>query len=133
MDKVGVAQANEVLLWGKKKTATELRACGFVKYVFAQHTSKGSPDAVVHSEIFPDQPAEQFHATVRKHIEAELAGLDPTALLTIKGLLRRGLAEKNDPDAVNLRESYAQAGRLASGTPVVRFGQIARKEIKHKL
>ena len=32
--------------------------------------------------------------------------LDPTALLIMKGLVKRGLYEKNDPDAVNLRESY---------------------------
>ena len=32
--------------------------------------------------------------------------LDPTALLVMKGLIKRGLYEKNDPDAVNLRESY---------------------------
>lgn len=32
--------------------------------------------------------------------------LDPTALLVMKGLVKRGLYEKNDPDAVNLRESY---------------------------
>jgi hypothetical protein len=29
---VGVAKANEVLLWGKKKDAQELLECGFVKY-----------------------------------------------------------------------------------------------------
>ena len=32
--------------------------------------------------------------------------LDPTAILVMKGLIKRGLYEKNDPDAVNLRESY---------------------------
>ena len=32
--------------------------------------------------------------------------LDPSALLVMKGLVKRGLYEKNDPDAVNLRESY---------------------------
>lgn len=32
--------------------------------------------------------------------------LDPKALLIMKSLVKRGLYEKNDPDAVNLRESY---------------------------
>ena len=81
--------------------------------------------------------------------------LDPTALLVMKGLIKRGLYEKNDPDAVNLRESYgyvefihllleliililrktfiAQAERFASGVPRKQFARIAKKEIKHKL
>jgi peroxisomal 3,2-trans-enoyl-CoA isomerase len=63
----------------------------------------------------------------------ELEGLEPTAILATKTLLRAGLNEKNNPDAVNLRESYAQAERFASGIPGVRFGMVARKEIKHKL
>ena len=81
----------------------------------------------------------------------ELSGLDPAALLTVKKLIRAGLNERNNRDAVNLRESYgelplvcfermdlfnvwtAQAARFASGVPLERFGQIARKEIKHKL
>ena len=64
---------------------------------------------------------------------SELQGLDPTALLVVKKLLKAGLADKNDPDAVNLRESYAQAERFASGIPGERFRKIAAKEIKHKL
>jgi len=35
-----------------------------------------------------------------------MRGLDPTAILVMKSLVKRGLYEKNDPDAVNLRESY---------------------------
>jgi hypothetical protein len=45
---------------------------------------------------------------VRAHLLEELRGLDPTALLVMRGLIRRGLHEKNDPDAVNLRESYGE-------------------------
>ena len=90
---------------------------------------------------------------MRAHLLEELRGLDPTALLVVRRLIRRGLYEKNDPDAVNLRESYgekkthyflntsvvmvsffaAQAERFASGTPTEQFAKIARKEIKHKL
>lgn len=29
---VGLAKANEVLIWGKKKSAEELLSCGFLKY-----------------------------------------------------------------------------------------------------
>lgn len=58
------------------------------------------------SKIFPEQSTESFHASVRSLLLDELAGLDPSALLIMRGLLRRGLHEKNDPDAVNLRESY---------------------------
>ncbi|KAF9264724.1 ClpP/crotonase [Marasmius fiardii PR-910] len=115
INRMGVAQANEVLIWGKKKTSQELMSCGFI------------------NEIFPSQSAENLHAAVRARLMDELSGLDPASILTVKKLLRAGLNEKNDPDAVNLRESYAQAERFASGTPAVQFGRIARKEIRHKL
>ena len=68
----------------------------------------------LHSEIFPDQSTESFHAAVHGHLVDELAGLDPKALLAVRSLIRRGLHEKNDPDAVNLRESY---GRPYSNAP----------------
>ncbi|GAW02368.1 peroxisomal -enoyl- isomerase [Lentinula edodes] len=77
INRMGPARANEVLIWGKKKTAQELVACNFI------------------NEIFPSKSTEEFHAD----------------------LLRAGLNEKNDPNAVNLRESYAQAERFASGVP----------------
>ncbi|KAF4610094.1 hypothetical protein D9613_010629 [Agrocybe pediades] len=115
INRMGVGFANEVLIWGKKKSAEELLACGFV------------------NKIFPQQEAESFHGEVRKLLLSELEGLDPSALLVMRGLIRRGLHEKNDPDAVNLRESYAQAERFASGIPAVQFMRIANKEIKHKL
>ncbi|KAG9318441.1 ClpP crotonase [Chiua virens] len=79
------------------------------------------------------QPADSFHAAVREYILGELDGLDHSSVLAIKGLLKAGLAEKNNPDAVNLRESYAQAEKLATGIPTKRFQMISRKEIKHKL
>ncbi|KAL0580236.1 hypothetical protein V5O48_001741 [Marasmius crinis-equi] len=115
VNRMGVAQANEVLIWGKKKTAEELLKCGFV------------------NEILPSQSDKEFHAAVRAKIQGELAGLDPASLLNVRKLLRAGMYEKNNPDAVNLRESYAQAQRFMSGTPAVQFGRIARKEIRHKL
>ncbi|THU78637.1 ClpP crotonase [Dendrothele bispora CBS 962.96] len=115
INRMGMAKANEALIWGKKQTAEQLLACGFV------------------NEIFPEQPVESFHEVVRKKLSDELEGLDPAALLSVKKLLRAGLYEKNDPDAVNLRESYAQAERFASGIPSVRFGRIARREVRHKL
>ncbi|PPQ80514.1 hypothetical protein CVT25_001544 [Psilocybe cyanescens] len=117
-NRMGVAFANEVLIWGKKKTAEELLA----SYIHP-----------IGSKIFPDQSAESFHSAVRRLLLDELSGLDPTALLVMRGLIRRGLHEKNDPDAVNLRESYAQAERFASGIPAQQFSRIAKKEIKHKL
>ncbi|KAK0503213.1 ClpP/crotonase-like domain-containing protein [Armillaria luteobubalina] len=114
-NRMGVAKANEALLWGKKQTAEELVRCGFI------------------NKIFPSSSVDGFHAAVRQHLQSELEGLDPTALLSVKKLLRAGLDEKNNPDAVNLRESYAQSERFASGIPAERFGQIARREIRHKL
>ncbi|KAJ6547513.1 ClpP/crotonase-like domain-containing protein [Mycena capillaripes] len=112
---VGLAKANEVLIWGKKKDAQELYECGFI------------------NKILPLQSLESFHVAVRDIIVEDLRGLDPAALLVVKRLIRTGLTEKNNPDAVNLRESYAQAERFSSGTPATQFLRIARKEIRHKL
>ncbi|KAI0646951.1 ClpP/crotonase [Trametes meyenii] len=114
-NRMGAAKANEVLIWGKKKEAQELLECGFI------------------NKIFPEQSVPAFQAVVRKLVLAELEGLDPTALLGVKSLLKAGLNDQHNLDAVNLRESYAQAERFASGIPGERFARIARKEIKHKL
>jgi len=113
--RLGVAKANEVLILGKKLSAQELLDAKFI------------------NKIFPEQPVESFQAEVRTHVQKELEGLDHSACLNVKQLIRIGLAESNNPDAVNLRESYAQATRIASGVPRERFAKIARKEIKHKL
>jgi peroxisomal 3,2-trans-enoyl-CoA isomerase len=60
------------------------------------------------SEIFPLQPVDAFHNAVRNKVLEELRGLDPTALLENKRLIQQGLRDKNDPDAVNMRESYGE-------------------------
>jgi len=73
------------------------------------------------SKIFPDQTTESFHGAVRAHLLEELRGLDPTALLVMRGLIRRGLHEKNDPDAVNLRESYGEKNMRNVQTPLMTF------------
>ncbi|TCD64432.1 hypothetical protein EIP91_004077, partial [Steccherinum ochraceum] len=113
--RMGVARANEVLLFGKKLDSQALLECGFV------------------NKIFPDQPAEAFHRTIRAHLQAELKDLVPDAILGSKKLLKIAAAERNNPDAVNLRESMAQAARFATGVPMARFAKIASKEIRHKL
>ncbi|KAI8998732.1 ClpP/crotonase [Trametes punicea] len=114
-NRMGAAKANEVLIWGKKTSAQELLECGFI------------------NQILPEQPVPSFQAAVRKLVLAELEGLDPTALLGVKKLIKAGLNDQHSLDAVNLRESYAQAERFASGIPGERFAKLARKELKHKL
>ncbi|EKM55385.1 uncharacterized protein PHACADRAFT_255976 [Phanerochaete carnosa HHB-10118-sp] len=113
--RMGSAKANEALIFGKKLVAQELLDAKFV------------------NKIFPEQPVESFHAAVRAQVQNELEGLDHSACLEVKQLIKTGLAESNNLDSVNMRESYAQAARIASGVPRERFGKIARKEIKHKL
>lgn len=115
MKRMGVAKANEALIWGKKLTAEELLACGFVNQIFAQQTP------------------ESFHVAVRKHLLEQLSGLEPSSVLGVKKLLKAGLKEQNDPDAANIRESFEQAKQLHTGIPADRFARIARKEIRHKL
>lgn len=115
VNRMGLARANEVLLFRKKLRANELLECGFV------------------NQIFPSQPVEKFQAAVRAHVLYEMDGLDPTALLGVKRLIRAGLTDKNNPDTVNMRESYEQAERMASGIPAQQFQRLARKEIKNRL
>ncbi|KAJ7046732.1 ClpP/crotonase-like domain-containing protein [Mycena alexandri] len=115
VNRMGLAKANEVLIWGKKKEAQELLDCGFI------------------NKILPLQSWESFHAAVRAIVAEDLRGLDPAALLSVKRLIRTGLTEKNNPDAANLRESYAQAERFSSGIPSRQFKRIATRQIKHKL
>ncbi|EAU88581.1 hypothetical protein CC1G_04287 [Coprinopsis cinerea okayama7 len=115
VNRMGLGMAKEVLIWGKKKNAQQLLDVGFI------------------NKIFPTESTESFHRTVRQEVLNELEGLDPSAVLTMKALIQAGLNEKNNMDGVNLRESYAQAARFATGIPAKQFGRIARKEIKHKL
>lgn len=114
-NRMGIAKANEMLIWGKKKEAQELLDCGFL------------------NKIFPQQSVEKFHEEVRNLLKSELEGLDSTAVLATKKLIKAGLNDSNDFDAVNLRESYTQAERFASGIPFTQFARIAIKEIRHKL
>ena len=85
------------------------------------------------SKIFPEQPVPSFQAAVRAHVRSELEGLDPSAVLGVKRLIKAGLNDQHDLDSVNLRESYAQAELFEGGVPIERFAKIAIKEIKHKL
>lgn len=62
------------------------------------------------SKIFPEQSVIAFQEAVRQEVLSELEGLDPTAVLTIKSLIQAGLNEKNNMDAVNLREGYGMCG-----------------------
>ena len=70
---------------------------------------------------------------MRKHVLSELDGLDSSAVLGVKSLVKAGLNDQHNLDSVNLRESYAQADRFETGIPLERFTKIARKELKHKL
>jgi len=115
VNRMGLSRANEVLIFGKKTTADELYQCGFV------------------NKIFPKQTTEEFHGTVRAYLLEQMEGLDATAMLSVKKLIQYGINEKNSKDATNLRESYEQAERFATGIPLQRFAKIARREIKHKL
>ena len=59
------------------------------------------------SKIFHSKDVDSFHKSVRELLLDELAGLDHGALLATKSLIKKGLQDKNDIDAVNsMRESY---------------------------
>ncbi|KAG9094225.1 hypothetical protein FS749_012864 [Ceratobasidium sp. UAMH 11750] len=114
-NRMGLAKATEALLWGKKITADELEKNGFI------------------NKIFSADDTESFHKAAREYLLDRLDGLDPSALLSTKRMIQAAIHEKNDPRATNLRESFAQAERFAGGVPALRFGQLSRKEIKHRL
>lgn len=131
---MGLSLANEVLLFGKKMSAEDLEKARFIKYVCLNMIVESHSDThCACSKVFPEQSVTSFHSNVRAHLVKQLEGLDPEALLTVKRLIKAGMSEKNSPEAVNLRESYAQAEQFAGGVPQGRFGQLARKEIRHKL
>ena len=98
--------------------------CGF---------NMGTDDPSPCSKIFPKQSVESFHRTVREHLLEQFQTLDHSAMLTVKRLIQFGINEKNSKDGTNLRESYEQAARLATGIPQRRFAMIAQREIRHKL
>lgn len=62
-----------------------------------------------------------------------VSSLSPSSLISTKALIKAGTSEANDPDLVSLREVAAQAERVVTGEPARRFGEIARKERKHRL
>ena len=85
------------------------------------------------SQIFDVPTVEEFHVAVRKHLVEQLDGLDPVAVLKTKELIQYALNEQSSKDGANMRESYEQSARFATGLPGERFGKIARREIKHRL
>ncbi|KAL5529047.1 hypothetical protein ACEPAG_5021 [Sanghuangporus baumii] len=115
VNRIGLSKANEVLIFGKRMEADEMRACGYV------------------NKIFPKQSCESFHGTIRRYLEEQIDGLNPRAMLKIKQLIQLGINEKNSKDAVNLRESYAQAECFATGIPTRRLVQLVDGQIRHRL
>jgi len=114
LERMGPAKAKEALIFGKKLTAQDLLACGFVNKIF-------------------DCKSEDFSNVVRAYVQSELKDLDPEAILATKGLIQAAACDRSNPDAANMREAYVQARRFASGVPAERFAKIARKELRHKL
>mgnify|MGYP001258083328 CR=1 FL=1 len=71
------------------------------------------------SKLYPEQDVESFQNVVRKDILRELDGLDHAAILTMKSLIQAGLHEKNNMDAVNLREGYGTLTLMTAMTALL--------------
>ncbi|GJN90549.1 hypothetical protein Rhopal_003561-T1 [Rhodotorula paludigena] len=112
VQRMGLSKANEALLLGKKLTAQDLVACGFV------------------NKLFPPQDAASFRKELLSYLEQQLSGLELEAILKSKQLIRAALP---NPDETNTREVFAGAERFATGKPQERFSKLANKEMKHKL
>lgn len=71
---------------------------------------------------------DQFHKEVRNLLRSELKGLDSTAVLATKRLIKAGLNDSNDFDTVNLRESYGKH-EVALGSDN-KFLQLKRRDLQ---
>ncbi|GAA5984189.1 hypothetical protein JCM10908_006085 [Rhodotorula pacifica] len=112
VQRMGLAKANEALLLGRKLSARELLANGFV------------------NEVFPNQSSPDFVKQVLSHLDQKLDGLELDAILTSKSLIRASLI---DPEATNEREILAGGDRFATGKPQARFAKLAAKQMRHKI
>ena len=89
VNRMGLAKANEALLWGGRLTAEELERNGFVKFVFDRPNEMPTLTFnVVFSKIFPAEDTPSFHKAAREYLLDRLDGLDPTALLSIKRMIQ---------------------------------------------
>jgi len=125
VDKLGLGKANQVLYWGKKTPVEELLNAGFVNKIFPP-----SANAVGRT---PAEISVDLHQQVRSYLLQQIEGLDLDAMLLTKKLVKAGIQEKNNPDAVSMRESVTNVERAVSGIPGKRFAELAGKKTKHKL
>ncbi|BGO99782.1 3,2-trans-enoyl-CoA isomerase [Rhodotorula toruloides] len=112
IQRMGLAKANEALLFGKKLSAQELHQNGFF------------------NGLFPPQPDTSFRKALLASLEQQLAGLELDAIVKSKQLIRAALP---DPEQANAREVFAGAERFATGKPQARFAQLASKQMRHKI
>jgi len=125
VDKLGLGKASEVLYWGKKTSVEELLQAGFVNKIFPP-----SPKAVGGT---PAEIAVDLHEQVRSYLLEQIEGQDLDAMLLTKKLVKAGIHEKNNPDAVSMRESVTNVGQAVNGVPSKRFAELAGKNRRHKL
>lgn len=86
---MGLAKANEALLWGGRLTAEELERNGFIKFVFKRLNEM--PTLTFNSlcsKIFPAEDTPSFHKAAREYLLDRLNGLDPAALLSTKRMIQ---------------------------------------------
>ncbi|KAM0753348.1 ClpP/crotonase [Meredithblackwellia eburnea MCA 4105] len=110
--RMGIAKANEALIMGKKLTAPELQANGFLNKVFPQ-----SSDAT-------------FLRSVLQYLKEQFEDLDQEAVVITKQLIKATLP---DPEPSNVREIFAGALRVETGKPQAQFARMAAKTKRHKL
>ncbi|KAF8327918.1 ClpP/crotonase [Cantharellus anzutake] len=124
--RMGFAKATEALVWGKKQSAEDLLAVGFVNKIFPP--SAGLPKSATLAERTLD-----LHRQVREYLLDLLDPLDPRGVVETKQLIKDATNEQNNPDAANLRESSKTAELFVMGVPPKRFAEFARRERRHRL
>ncbi|KAH7080109.1 peroxisomal d3,d2-enoyl-CoA isomerase [Paraphoma chrysanthemicola] len=112
--RMGLGLANEALLKGRKITAEELRAVGFV------------------NNLVPAKDDQDFRDRVLEDVkDAFGAHLVPSSVLETKRIMRRSLVREQEGQALD--ELFTGVKRFAEGIPQAEMKKIMTGQKKHKL
>jgi Delta3-Delta2-enoyl-CoA isomerase len=112
--RMGLGLANEALLKGRKITAEELKAVGFV------------------SNIVPAKNDLDFKARVLEDIKGSFGiNLVPSSVLEIKRIMRRAVIKEQE--GLALDELFTGVKRFAEGIPQAEIKRIMTARKKHKI
>lgn len=114
MRRMGLGLANEALLKGRKITADELKAVGFV------------------NSLVPAKDEQDFRARVLQDVKDSFGPhLVPSSILETKRIMRRSLIREQEGQALD--ELFTGVTRFAEGIPQAEMKKIMTGQKRHKL